>query len=183
MRTTAMVAMGGAVLAIGAAAPAWAAQTGPAPAARTTTKAPKKPKMPKKRQFTAVQAGIRLSTTGNRYEDLYRIKKGPFGEGTVIRDATLTSPTFPASGSDTARTYDRGGRTIADETYTLGTPNTAGIGTISGKGTCDAKGGTGTHLDETCTYAFRGSYDLLTGFTQLTLSGTYTLSAKSSQTK
>jgi hypothetical protein len=177
MRTTAMMVVGGAVLALGATTPAWAAQAGPAPAAKTTTKAPRK------RHFTASEAGIRLSTTGNRYEDLYRIKKGPFGEGTVIRDAALTTPTFPASGSDTARTYDRGGRTIADETYTLGAPDTAGIGKIAGKGTCDANDGTGTHFDETCTYTLSGSYDLLTGFTELRLTGTYTLSAKASQTK
>jgi hypothetical protein len=170
------LAVSGAALLAGAAVPVAANAAGAAPTAM-----PRKASKPKKKAFTAVQAGIRLSTVGLRYEDTYRVKRSPFGEGSVIRDAVLTRTTFPATGSDTAKTYDRGGRTFAKETFTLGTPNVDGVGAISGNGTCES--GTGTHFGETCTYSFKGHYDLITGFTQITLTGTYTLGAKHKPTK
>lgn len=126
-----------------------------------------------KRPFAAVEVGNRLSTTGPRFEDIYRVKKSPFGEGSVVRDATLGTTAFPATGTDTAKTYDRGGRTFAHETFTLAPPNTDGLGTITGNGTC--RSGTGTHHGETCTYTIKGTYDLITGITRLALAGTYTL--------
>ena len=165
MRRGAMVAMGGALaLACGAGSAAAATH-----------------KRPHKKAFTAVEAGIRLSTSGLRYEDTYRVKRSPFGEGSAIRDAALTKRTFPATGSDTAKTYDRGGRTFAKETFTLEPPNVDGVGVVTGNGTCTS--GTGTHLGETCTYSFKGHYDLLTGFTQITLRGTYTLGARHRPTR
>jgi hypothetical protein len=185
MRRTIVMTVGAAALLAGsvAVAPALAAGTPrgrPVAHAGTTTKK-KTAAKPQKRPFTTVEVGNRLSTSGPRFEDLYRVKSSPFGEGSVIRDAVLTNTTFPATGSDVAKTYDRGGRTFAKETFMLGTPNTDGVGTITGTGTCTS--GTGTHLGETCTYAYQGTYDLITGVTQLTLSGSYTLGSKSKPVK
>jgi hypothetical protein len=164
MRRT-VVAIGSAVALAAAAAPALAAGGKP----------PAKPKhnAPVPRGFDSIQTGTRLSTSGDRFEDTYKVKQSPFGEGTVIRDAVLTAAAFPANGTDTARTYDRGGRTIAKETFTLGTPDVDGVGPITGNGTC--RSGTGTHEGETCTYTIKGTYDLITGITSMTLTGTYTL--------
>jgi hypothetical protein len=148
-----------------------------APGALAAGKKPAKPKPTQKapvpKGFVSVETGTRLSTTGDRFEDTYKVKQSPFGEGTVIRDAVLTTAAFPASGADTAKTYDRGGRTIAKETFTLGTPDVDGIGPITGNGTCQS--GTGTHQGETCTYTIKGTYDLISGITSMTLTGTYTL--------
>jgi hypothetical protein len=165
MRRT-MVAVGSAVaLAVGAA-PALAAGGGKKPA-KPTHAAP----VPK--GFESVETGTRLSTDGDRFEDTYKVQQSPFGEGTVIRDAVLTTAAFPATGTDTAKTYDRGGRTFAKETFTLGTPNVDGVGPITGNGTCQS--GTGSHKGETCTYTMKGTYDLITGTTSVTLNGTFTL--------
>jgi hypothetical protein len=170
MRRTAMAVGGAMALAAVGAGPALAA--GSHGDAKKKQPAKHKP-APVPKGFTSVQTGVRLSTSGNAFEDTYKVKQSPFGEGTVIRDANFAASTFPASGSDTAKTYDRGGRTFAHETFTLGTPNVDGIGPISGKGTCTS--GTGTHHGETCTYTIKGTYDLITGITSMTLTGTYTL--------
>jgi hypothetical protein len=123
--------------------------------------------------FKSLETGTRLSTDGSRFEDTFKVQQSPFGEGTVIRDSVLATSSFPATGADTAKTYDRGGRTFAHETFTLGTPNVDGVGSITGKGSCLS--GTGTHHGETCTYAITGTYDLITGTTSMTLTGTFTL--------
>jgi hypothetical protein len=147
--------------------------------AMTTTSVKKKHRpAPKEHHFITVEDGSRLSTTGNRFEDVFRIKRSPFGEGAVIRDAVLAGTSFPVSGADTSTTYDHGGRTVAHESFTLGTPNANGYGTITGKGICERKAGTGLHLDESCTYTFKGSYDLVTGQVNMALTGTYTTSPK-----
>jgi hypothetical protein len=169
MRRT-VVAIGSAVaLAVGAA-PALAAGEGK-PAAKPKPKPTHKAPVPK--GFESVETGTRLSTDGDRFEDTYKVQQSPFGEGTVIRDAVFSTSAFPATGTDTAKTYDRGGRTFAKETFTLGTPNVDGVGPITGNGTCQS--GTGSHKGETCTYTIKGSYDLITGTTSVTLNGTYTL--------
>ena len=171
MRRTVMAIGGAVVLAGGAAGPALAAGSG------AHAKKPGRHKThhpaPVPKGFSSVETGVRLSTHGNRYEDTYKVKQSPFGLGTVIRDAVLKTSAFPASGSDLARTYDRGGRTFARETFTLGTPNVDGVGAITGNGSCTS--GTGTHKGETCTYTIKGSYDLITGITSIALNGTYTL--------
>ena len=133
------------------------------------------------RPFSEREAGVRLSTAGTRYEDTYRIKASPFGEGTTIRDATLTGTAFPASGKDTAISYYKDGRLVANETFTLGAPNVDGVGPISGTGTCS--GGTFKHQGETCTYTIKGTYDLVTGVTFTKLTGTYTPAASSKKSK
>ena len=130
---------------------------------------------PTTRSFTEVEAGTRLSTNGNKYEDVYKVKSSPDGLGTVIRDSVLTGDTFPASGTDHAITNFADGRLQATESFTLGVPHVDGVGTITGTGTCTK--GSLVHRLETCNYKFAGTYDLLTGFTQITLKGTETPAA------
>lgn len=130
---------------------------------------------PTTRSFTEVEAGTRLSTNGNKYEDVYKVKSSPDGLGTVIRDSILTGDTFPASGTDHAITNFADGRLQATESFTLGVPHVDGVGTITGTGTCTK--GSLVHRLETCNYKFAGTYDLLTGFTQITLKGTETPAA------
>jgi hypothetical protein len=130
---------------------------------------------PTTRSFTEVEAGTRLSTNGNRYEDVYKVKSSPDGLGTVIRDSVLVGDTFPANGTDHAITNFADGRLQATELFTLGVPHVDGVGTITGTGTCTK--GSLVHRLETCNYKFAGTYDLLTGFTQITLKGTETPAA------
>ena len=129
-----------------------------------------------KRHFVEVESGTRLSSHGHRYEDVYKIKKSPSGVGSAVRDSVLTGSTFPASGTDQAISYYKDGRLRAAETFTLGTPHVDGVGAISGTGVCTK--GSKAHRLETCHYTFSGTYDLRTGITQLTLTGTYTLATK-----
>jgi hypothetical protein len=157
----------------GGAGPALAAGGADGAAKKPAKPKPAKPKPAVPKGFKSVETGTRLSTDGPRFEDTYKVQQSPFGEGTVIRDATFEGSSFPASGTDNAKTYDRGGRTFAHETFTLGTPNVDGVGPITGNGTC--RSGTGTHHGETCTYTIAGTYDLITGVTTMTLTGTYTL--------
>ena len=63
----------------------------------------------------------------------------------------------------------------ATELFTLGVPHVDGVGTITGTGTCTK--GSLVHRLEKCNYKFSGTYDLLTGITQLTLKGTETPAA------
>jgi hypothetical protein len=130
---------------------------------------------PTTKKFTEVESGTRLSTHGNRFEDVYKIKKSPSGLGTVIRDAALTGDTFPASGTDQAISYFSDGRLRATESFTLGVPHVDGVGTITGTGKCTR--GSKAHRLETCNYKFAGTYDLRTGITQITLKGTETPAA------
>ena len=130
---------------------------------------------PTTKSFTEVESGTRLSTNGNKYEDVYKVKSSPDGLGTVIRDSVLTGDTFPASGTDTAITDYADGRLQATESFTLGVPHVDGIGTITGTGTCTK--GSLVHRLETCKYTFAGTYDLLTQITQITLKGTETPAA------
>jgi hypothetical protein len=130
---------------------------------------------PTSRNFTEVESGTRLSTNGNKYEDLYKVKSSPDGLGTVIRDSVLLGSTFPANGTDHAITNFADGRLQATELFTLGVPNVDGLGSITGTGTCTK--GSLVHRLETCHYKFSGSYDLLTGITQMTLRGTETPAA------
>ena len=130
---------------------------------------------PTTRHFTEVESGTRLSTHGNRYEDVYKIKSSPDGLGTVIRDAVLTGDTFPASGTNQAISYYENGRLRATESYTLGIPHVNGVAPISGTGKCTK--GSKAHRLETCRYKFAGTYDLRTRITQITLRGTETPAA------
>ena len=133
------------------------------------------------KHFVETESGTELSVTGNRFEYVFRVKTGPFGGGTTIRDGELTGDTFPASGKNTAKAFYKDGRLEANETVTLGAPLTDGVGTVTGTGTCT--GGTFKHQGETCTYTIKGSYDLITGRMYLTLAGTYTPSSTSSTKK
>ena len=133
------------------------------------------------RHFSQTEAGSRLSATGLRYEDVYRIKRSPDGQGTTIRDAVLKGTVFPVSGTATATSYFRDGRLNAIESFTLGPPHIDGIGPITGTGRCI--GGTEVHQKETCSYTLKGSYDLQTGITLLTLKGTLTPAGGGKPTK
>jgi len=130
---------------------------------------------PTTKKFTEVESGARLSTHGNRYEDVYKIKRSPDGLGTVIRDSVLTGDTFPASGTAQAISYFENGRLRSTESFTLGVPRADGVGAITGTGKCTK--GSKAHRLETCNYKFAGTYDLRTGITQITLKGTETPAA------
>ena len=130
---------------------------------------------PTSKHFTEVESGARLSTHGNRYEDVYKIKRSSEGVGTVIRDSVLSGDTFPASGTAQAISYFKDGRLRSTESFTLGVPRANGVGTISGTGKCTR--GSKAHRLETCNYKFAGTYDLRTGITQITLKGTETPAA------
>lgn len=120
--------------------------------------------------FSEVEAGVMLSISGPRFEDVYRIKRSPDGEGAAIRDGIFGGTTFPVSGVDRVTSNYKNGRQAASETFTLGTPRLDGIGRITGHGRCT--GGTNQHQLEKCSYAFRGTYDLRTGLFKITLTGT-----------
>jgi hypothetical protein len=128
------------------------------------------------RSFTEVAVGARISVSGSRFENVYRVKQSPDGGGGVIQDGQLEGSTFPVNGHDGTITFFRDGARTTKDTFTLGVPGTDGIGTITGKGICT--GGTGFHKFETCTYAFKGTYDLNTSVTRITITGTDTRAAK-----
>src|ERR1700722_18324683 len=130
---------------------------------------------PTTKSFTEIEAGTRLSTNGNKYEDVYKVKSSPDGLGTVIRDSVLTGDTFPATGTDLAITNYADGRLQAKESFTLVVPHVDGVGAIAGTGTCIK--GSLVHRLETCNYTFAGTYDLLTGITQIRRRGTETPAA------
>jgi hypothetical protein len=127
---------------------------------------------PRTKPFSEVEAGVMLSSTGPRFEDVYRIKRSPDGEGAAVRDGIFGGTTFPVSGTDTVTSSYKDGRQTASETFTLGTPRLDGIGTITGHGRCT--GGTNQHQLEKCSYTFAGTYDLRTDVFDITLSGTDT---------
>ena len=133
------------------------------------------------RHFAETEAGIRLSATGNRFEDTFKIKSGTFGYGSAIRDVTLTGDKFPASGKASTVSWYRDGRLTTNETIALGAPLTDGVGAITGTGTCQS--GTFKHQGETCTYTIKGTYDLTTGRVFMTLSGTYTPASPTTRKK
>ena len=130
---------------------------------------------PTSRHFTEVESGARLSTHGNRYEDVYKIKRGPDGVGAVIRDSVLSGGTLPASGTTQAVRYFQDGRLRSTESFTLGVPRANGVGTITGTGKCTK--GSKAHRLETCNYKLAGTYNLRTGITHVTLKGTETPAA------
>jgi hypothetical protein len=125
---------------------------------------------PRTKPFSEVEAGVMLSSTGLRFEDVYRIKRSPDGEGAAVRDGMFGGTAFPVSGTDTVTSNYKDGRQMAVETFTLGVPRLDGIGAITGRGRCT--GGTNQHQLEKCSYTFRGTYDLRTGIFAITLSGT-----------
>jgi hypothetical protein len=127
---------------------------------------------PKTKHFSEVEAGVLLSSSGLRFEDVYRIKRSPDGEGAAIRDGVFAGTTFPVSGTDTVTSNYKDGRQTATETFTLGTPQLDGIGAFTGRGRCT--GGTDVHQLEKCSYTFKGTYDLVTSVFKITVSGTDT---------
>jgi hypothetical protein len=129
-----------------------------------------------KRSFTAVAVGAQISANGNRFENVYRVKRSPDGGGAGFQDGVLLSATYPATVTDTMKFFYANGTQRTSDTLTLQPPHTDGAGAITGKGTCTT--GTGMHQGETCTYAITGTYDLHTGVTMLHFAGTYTRSSR-----
>jgi hypothetical protein len=127
---------------------------------------------PSTKPFSEVEAGVMLSTTGLRFEDVYRIKRSPDGEGAAIRDGAFHGTTFPVSGTDAVTSNFKDGRQTATETFTLDPPQLDGVGRITGRGQCS--GGTQGHQTEKCSYTFSGTYDLETQHFQIILRGTDT---------
>jgi hypothetical protein len=125
-----------------------------------------------KRNFTAVAVGAQISTNGNRFEDVYRVKRSPDGGGAAIQDGVLLGSSYPVTVTDTMKLFYADGTQRTSDTLTLGPPHTDGVGAITGKGTCTT--GTGMHQGETCTYTVTGTYDLNTGVTALRFAGTFT---------
>ena len=122
------------------------------------------------KHFSAIESGVLLSSTGLRFEDVYRIKRSPDGIGAAVRDGSFAGTVFPVSGSDRVISSFKDGRQTATETFAFGTPRLDGVGTITGHGKCT--GGTGPHQQERCAYAITGTYDLTTNLFQIALSGT-----------
>jgi hypothetical protein len=129
-------------------------------------------KPPHKRAFTAVVVGARLSTSGNRFENVYRVIRSPDGGGAAIQDGVLLGSTYPVTGNDNMKLFYTDGVQRVSDTFTLAAPHTDGVGAITGKGTCTT--GSGMHQGEKCTYAITGTYDLNTGVTMLHFAGTFT---------
>ncbi|MBV9816817.1 MAG: hypothetical protein JOZ07_00545 [Solirubrobacterales bacterium] len=124
------------------------------------------------RSFTERLSGTRLSSSGNRFEDLFRIKRSLDGGGAAIYDVQLNGTTYPVSAEGSMIAFFRDGARNTRDTFKLLAPGTDGIGSIAGNGTC--VGGTGLHKFETCTYRIKGNYNVVTGVTFMTLTGTDT---------
>jgi hypothetical protein len=130
--------------------------------------------------FSMIAVGAMISSSGNRFEKVYRIKRSPDGGGGAIQDGNLNGTTFPVTGHDTMELFFRDGLQMTSDTFTLGPPATSGIGAVSGTGKCTS--GTGTHKGETCSYKIAGTYNLDTSVTMLQMTGTFTRSANATST-
>jgi hypothetical protein len=124
------------------------------------------------RPFTQIAVGAHVSTTGNRFEIVYRVKRSPDGGGAGVLDGVLIGTSYPAVVHDTTKAYYADGVQGTVDTYTMAVPHTNGVGTITGQGRCTT--GSGSHKGETCSYKISGTYDLQTGVTKLRFSGTLT---------
>jgi hypothetical protein len=124
------------------------------------------------RAFTETLVGAQISTTGGRFENVYRVKHSPDLGGAMIQDGSLGGSVYPVTGTDSTISFFRDGDRTSRDTFTLSAPNTAGIGAITGKGTCT--NGTNFHKFETCTYTYKGTYNIFTRVSQITLTGTDT---------
>jgi hypothetical protein len=130
--------------------------------------------------FSTIAVGAMISSTGNRFEKVYRIKRSPDGEGGAIQDGNLDGTVFPVTGHDTMLLFFSDGTQMTADTFTLGPPGIDGIGAVTGDGKCTT--GTGTHQGETCFYKISGTYDLETTVTTLRLAGTFTRRATTTKT-
>ena len=125
--------------------------------------------------FSTIAVGAMISTTGSRFEKVYRVKRSPDGEGGAIQDGALDGGTFPVAGHDTMELFFKNGLQMTADTFTLGAPGVDGIGPVTGSGKCTT--GTGTHQGERCSYKITGTYNLDTSVTTLRLTGTFTRAA------
>jgi hypothetical protein len=127
------------------------------------------------RPFTEDLTGALISTKGGKFEDVFRVKKSPDLGGAMIRDGELHGSTYPVTGSDSTISFFRDGDRTTRDTFTLGAPDVNGVGPISGKGICT--NGTHFHKFETCTYTFKGTFNVFTRVTSITMTGTDTRKA------
>jgi hypothetical protein len=124
------------------------------------------------RSFTEALVGAQISTTGARFENVWRVKRSPDLGGAMIQDGELHGSTYPVIGTDTTISFFRNGDRTTRDTFTMNAPDINGIGTITGKGICT--NGTNFHKFETCTYTLKGTFDVFTHVSQITLTGTDT---------
>ncbi|HEY5427609.1 MAG TPA: hypothetical protein VIK04_00720 [Solirubrobacteraceae bacterium] len=127
------------------------------------------------KSFSTIAVGAMISSSGNRFEKVYRIKRSPDGGGGAIQDGNLGGTVFPVTGHDTMELFFRNGLQMTADTFTLGAPGLDGVGSITGTGKCTT--GTGLHKGERCSYKITGTYDLDTSVTMLRLAGTFTRAA------
>jgi len=127
---------------------------------------------PRTKHFTTIAVGATISNNHNRFEDAYRIKQSPDGGGAGFQDGQVVGTRFPATVHDIFKAFYRNGLQIYSETLTEVPPHTNSVGSITGNGSC--AGGTGVHAAERCSYSVTGTYDLISGVTELRRSGTFT---------
>jgi len=127
------------------------------------------------KSFSTIAVGAMISSSGNRFEKVYRIIRSPDGGGGAVQDGTLGGTVFPVAGHDTMELFFRDGLQMTADTFTLGPPGIDGIGAVTGAGRCTT--GTGMHQGEKCSYKITGTYDLDTSVTRLRLTGTFTRAA------
>jgi hypothetical protein len=127
---------------------------------------------PRTRSFSTIAVGAMISTSGDRFEKVFRIKRSPDGGGGAIQDGVLDGATFPVGGHDTMDLFFRDGLQTATDAFRFGVPGVDGIGAVTGTGRCT--GGTGAHKGERCSYKITGTYDIQTTVTKLRLAGTFT---------
>jgi hypothetical protein len=122
--------------------------------------------------FTQSDLGAQLTGSGTSFESAYKVSDSAFGNGASVQVGTVTSTTFPLSGTSKTTTYFANGVSRSTETFTLSAPNAAGISTIGGTGKC--AGGTGVHKKEKCTFTFTGTYNTMNTVTSVMITGKYT---------
>ena len=124
------------------------------------------------RSFTETLVGAQISTTGPRFENVWRIKHSPDLGGAMIQDGELHGSVYPITGTDSTISFFRNGDRTSRNTFTMSVPNVNGVGTIDGHGICT--NGTNFHKTETCTYTFKGTFNIFTKVSEITISGTDT---------
>jgi hypothetical protein len=109
------------------------------------------------RRERTLSTGLVLSRHGNNIVGVYETHSSLFGNGASVQKAKLRNSTFPLHGVATTTSYYGDGAAVTKSKFTIGTPNKAGIGAITGSGKCT--GGTGIHKHERCKFKLKGTYN------------------------